>query len=369
MLNYSEIQRYNRHIIMSEIGLAGQEKLKNSKVLVIGAGGLGSPILLYLAAAGIGTIGIADFDTVSESNLQRQVLFSIEDLGKPKSKTAAEKLSKLNSFTAYNVYASGISVENVLAVFAEYDVIIDGSDNFATRYLTNDACVMLNKPLVFGAIFKFYGQVSVFNYLNGPTYRCLFPEQPETNEVPNCSTIGVLGAVPGIIGAMQAAEALKIILEVGEVLSGKLFQMDLLNLSFDIFTIEKNEANTKITELGTYGITCDSSIEPENSWSVSVHELQQKIVNKEIFEIIDLRTEHQYTDYNLGGENITANALFEKPSLAAIDKTIIFVCEYGEQSAAVTEYFSTKLHYNNCFNLTGGIQAWIKAGFELKIKK
>ncbi|SHI85226.1 HesA/MoeB/ThiF family protein [Algibacter luteus] len=235
------MSRYNGHIVLSEIGQIGQDKLSNAKVLVVGAGGLGCPILQYLTAAGVGTIGVIDFDVVELSNLQRQVLFGKSSLGKNKAIAAKERLEDLNESIQINAYAERLTHQNAINLFENYDIIVDGSDNFETRYLVNDACLITNKPLVFGAIYKFEGQVSVFNYNNGPSYRCLFPNPPKQGSVPNCSDIGVLGVLPGIIGSMQANEVLKIILGIGDVLSGKVWYYNALTLQNSILKINKSE--------------------------------------------------------------------------------------------------------------------------------
>ena len=234
------MNRYNRHIILSEIGQIGQDKLSNAKVLVVGAGGLGCPVLQYLAAAGIGTLGIIDFDVVEASNLQRQVLFGNSSLGQNKAEAAKIRLEDLNDTITINAYPFPLDHQNALDLFNQYDIIVDGSDNFETRYLVNDACILTNKPLVFGAIYKFEGQVSVFNYENGPSYRCLFPNPPKKDSVPNCSEIGVLGVLPGIIGSMQANEVLKIILGIGNVLSGKLLCFNALTNQTSILKVKKS---------------------------------------------------------------------------------------------------------------------------------
>jgi sulfur-carrier protein adenylyltransferase/sulfurtransferase len=210
--------------------MTGQEKLKAARVLVVGAGGLGCPVLQYLTAAGVGTIGIADFDVVSESNLQRQILYGTADVGQPKAEVARQRLSQLNPFVSFQVHRERLTAQNVREILAAYDLVVDGTDNFPTRYLLNDACVLTDKPLVSGAIFKFEGQVSVFNYQGGPTYRCLFPTPPSPGEVPNCSQVGVMGVLPGIIGSLQANEVIKIITQTGEVLTGKLLLLDTLTL-------------------------------------------------------------------------------------------------------------------------------------------
>ena len=247
MLSESEKKRYNRHLILDKVGIEGQQRLKNARVLVIGAGGLGCPVLLYLTAAGVGNIGIIDFDTVDESNLQRQVLFTTEDIGKNKALAAKERLLARNNCIEITVFPEKLTTENALELFGQYDIIIDGTDNFSTRYLVNDACVISNKPLIYGAIFKFEGQVTVFNYQNGPTYRCLFPNPPKAGSVPSCSDIGVLGVLPGLIGLQQANEALKIILQIGEILSGKLTIYNALGADTTIVNITKNETAVNLS--------------------------------------------------------------------------------------------------------------------------
>lgn len=235
-------ERYIRHIQLEEVGNEGQQKLGNAKVLVVGAGGLGCPILQYLATSGIGTLGIVDFDTVSVSNLHRQILYTANDVGKSKALVAQEQLQHLNPDINVEAYPTALTVENCLDILKPYDIIVDGTDNFVTRYLINDACLLLDKPMVFGALYKFEGQVSVFNYQNGPSYRCLFPNPPAANEVPNCNAIGVLGVLPGIIGLLQATEVLKIILGIGEVLSGKVLYLNALTYQQRLLTFLRNEA-------------------------------------------------------------------------------------------------------------------------------
>ena len=235
-----EQQQYNRHIILDEVGLVGQEKLKSASVLVIGAGGLGCPVLSYLSAAGVGRIGIIDHDTVDQSNLQRQVLYAQLDIGTPKVEAAKRYLSLLNPFVKFESYNEKLTCSNAVDFFENYDIIVDGSDNFPTRYLVNDAAVLTGKPVVFGSVFKFEGQLSVFNYNQGPTYRCLYSRPPGENEAPNCSEIGVIGVLPGIIGSLQANEVIKIICGIGEVLSGKLLLFDALSLNQSLLKFLKN---------------------------------------------------------------------------------------------------------------------------------
>jgi molybdopterin/thiamine biosynthesis adenylyltransferase len=263
MLDQAEKKRYNRHLLLTEIGQLGQEKLKAARVLMIGAGGLGCPALQYLTSAGVGTIGIVDFDVVDVSNLQRQVLFTIDDLGENKAEVAAKRLSRLNDRIQFRVYAEKLTTKNALAIFEEYDLILDGTDNFSTRYLVNDASILTNIPLVYGSIYKFEGQFSVFNFNNGPSYRCLFPTPPAAGTVLNCSEIGVLGVLPGVIGTQMANEALKIILGIGEVLTGKLMLYNALETTYTKLTIprssdeiEKVHAQSPLFEEYDYDLFC-----------------------------------------------------------------------------------------------------------------
>lgn len=370
MLSSEELARYNRHIIIPEIGKQGQERLRNARVLVIGAGGLGCPVLLYLTAAGVGTIGIVDFDVVDNSNLQRQVLFTTEDVGKPKSLTAEEKLSKQNPFTNFIIHNLELNRENALEIISMYDVVVDGSDNFPTRYLVSDACVILKKPLVFGSIFKFEGQVSVFNLKNasgeyGPTYRCLFPEPPNAADVPNCNEIGVLGVLPGMIGSMQANEVLKIILRIGEPLSGKLLVLDALTMRTSIISFSKNEENYKIKALAEdYEAFCNvvsktelQEFEPGFK-ELTVHELKEKLDSKENIELLDVREEFETEICSLGGISIPMNSIPAQVERIPTDKQLIVYCHHGMRSAMVVKFLSKEFGFTNLYNLEGGIHAW-----------
>ena len=356
MFSKQEIERYNRHIILPEIGLAGQEKLKQAKVLVIGAGGLGCPILQYLTAAGVGKIGICDFDFVDTSNLQRQILYSISDIGKPKAELAAKRLSAINPFVEFKVFTQMLKKENVLEIFTGYDVIVDGSDNFPTRFLINDACVILKKPLVFGAIYKFEGQVTVFNYNGGPTYRCMVPEEPSQSEAPSCSQVGVIGAIPGLIGCYQALEAIKIITGIGTVMSGKLMLIDSLSLMHNFIQISRNAKTAKIKKLGNYGDLCKEQypdikqIEPED--------LQKLLIEKKA-RVIDIRESTVFDQYHIESENIPIAELLKNTNrIPKMEKTVI-LCEIGNNSQAIIETLKKDAEFENLFNLNGGIQAWI----------
>ena len=354
MFSTEEKKQYNRHFILDSIGIEGQSKLKNSKVLVVGAGGLGCPILQYLAAAGVGTIGIIDNDTVDQSNLQRQILFTIDDIGKTKATAAADRLKRLNPYIKFNTYISFLSSENALEIFPEYDIIVDGSDNFQTRYLTNDAAVLTNKPLVFGAIFKFEGQVSVFNYKNGPTYRCLFPEPPSANSIPNCSDVGVLGVLPGIIGCLQANETIKIICELGDVLSGKLLSMNALNLQQNILKFPKNPT-IEIKELIDYDIFC--GIEKNPSLEISADELTEKL-KKESITLVDVRKLMERENFNIGGEHIPLHQIQQQFEFFSDKQDIILYCQVGQRSLLAAKMLLEKYPNKNIQSLQGGIEAW-----------
>lgn len=350
-----ELKRYNRHIILPEIGKEGQERLKNASVFVVGAGGLGCPVLLYLAAAGVGRIGIADFDVVDETNLQRQVLYTSEDIGLLKALQAKKRLESLNPFIKVEAFQEKISRENILELFKEYDIIVDGSDNFATRYLVNDACVILNKPLVFGSIFKFEGQVSVFNYQDGPTYRCLYPEPPKEGEVPNCSEIGVIGVLPGIAGILQANEVIKIITGVGEVLKGKLMMFDALSMSFNTISFKLIPENKSIKELIDYEEFC--GVKSSSMKEITAEVLKKKMERGELFQLIDVRNEDEFERFNIEGQLIPLPELESRKNEISKETEIVLICQSGKRSAKAMEILE-KYGYTRMVNLKGGLNAW-----------
>lgn len=348
MLTNEEIKRYARHLSLDEVGEDGQQKLKAAKVLVVGAGGLGCPVLQYLSAAGIGTIGIIDGDIVEQSNLQRQVLYSVNDVGSSKAEVAAKKLVAQNpliTIVSHSVYLTPI---NALEILSGYDLVIDGSDNFATRYLVNDACVILNKILVFGSIYKFEGQISVFNYLHGPTYRCLYPDPPRAGEVPNCAEIGVLGVLPGICGTLMANEALKIILGRGEILSGKLLAFNAMQLEFNVFTIELNPLNKRIKKLVDYNLFCNTVAE------ISAEELKRKISVGEDFQLVDVREENEYRQKNIGGLLIPLKTLGNNLDKISRDKEVVIHCRSGARSLQAAGFLLEK-GYKKVYSLKNGL--------------
>jgi adenylyltransferase/sulfurtransferase len=365
MLSKEELKRYNRHIILPEFGMEAQLKLKAAKVLVIGAGGLGSPVLQYLTAAGVGTIGVIEFDVVDESNLQRQILFSTEDIGKSKAEVAVSKLTSQNPHSKFIIHNSKLTKDNALEIIKHYHLVVDGSDNFPTRYLVNDACVILDKPLVFGSIFKFEGQVSVFNYTDasgkqGPTYRCLFAEAPKEGEVPNCSEIGVLGVLPGMIGTMQANEAIKVITGIGEPLSGKLFVLDALTMHTSLIKFSTIPENHNIKQLGEYEEVCEVPEFNNATRQVSVNELKLKLDKNEDLFLVDVREVHEREICSIGGILIPMSQLRDHIEKIPTDKPVVVYCHHGMRSAMVIKFLTEEFQYKNLYNLEGGIHAWAR---------
>ena len=350
-LNKDEKERYQRHLILPGFGENAQLKLKSSSVLVIGAGGLGCPVLTYLTASGFGKIGIVDDDVVNLSNLHRQTLFSAEDVGKPKVATAVECLRKNNPFVKFKEFNFRLTRENALEVINEFDFVIDGTDNFSTRYLVNDACVLLNKPLISGSIYTFEGQVSVFNYKNGPTYRCLFPEAPAPEDMPNCSEIGVLGILPGVVGSIMATEAVKVATGLGEVLSGKLLTYDALNMNFHVLGFSLNPENKNITSLSQDIISCSVTQE------ITSAELKRIMSSKEDFDLIDVRETEEYEAFNIGGINYPLSNLNSLLTNINPTKKKVVHCKSGIRSKKAIDLMSSN-GIGNLFNLKNGLQDW-----------
>ncbi len=352
-----EKNRYSRHILLKEVGEEGQLKLKNAKVLVIGAGGLGSPILLYLTAAGVGKIGIIDFDNIEESNLQRQILFNSSDIGKNKVLTAKEKLEKKNPFISIVAYNEKLTRQNSVSIFNEYDIIVDGTDNFSTRYLINDTCVLTNKPLVYGAIHRFEGQVAVFNYNNSATYRCMFPEPPSEGNVQTCSEVGVIGILPGIIGSFQANEVLKIILGNGEILSNKM-------LIFNTLTMNQLEVRVKrnfdlrsigiynIEDLKNYDYEEFCKIRPQSSRERSV---PYSDVPKDAL-VIDIRDE--WEEPRIIRENLIIAPMDDLDDFVddiPKEELVYVICQTGGRSQSAIEMLERDYKFDNLVNVEGGI--------------
>lgn len=365
-----ELARYNRHIIIPEFGLEGQKKLKAAKVLVIGSGGLGSPVLLYLAAAGVGTIGIVDFDVVDDSNLQRQVLFGVNEVGKPKVEAARQRLESLNPHIKINIYNTQLTSKNALEIIKDYDVVADGTDNFPTRYLVNDACVLLDKPNVYASIFQFEGQVSVFNYKNasgelGPNYRDLYPTPPPPGLVPSCAEGGVLGVLPGIIGSLQASEVIKVITGVGETLSGRFFIFDALGFETRTFNIKRspsnplNGDNPTIKELIDYEQFCGVKAVEKPIKEITAKELYDWQVHGENFQVIDVREPHEYEIVNINGELIPLATVAANADRIDRDRKVVVHCKMGGRSAKAIRELEEKFGFENLYNLKGGILGYI----------
>ncbi|MBS1609759.1 MAG: molybdopterin-synthase adenylyltransferase MoeB [Bacteroidetes bacterium] len=366
-----ELARYDRHIIIPDFGLEAQKKLKTAKVLVIGSGGLGSPVLLYLAAAGVGTIGIVDFDVVDDSNLQRQVLFGVDEIGKLKAEAARNRLEALNPYIDIVVHNTRLTSENALSIIRQYDVVADGTDNFPTRYLVNDACVLLDKPNVYASIFQFEGQVSVFNYVNqkgerGPNYRDLYPTPPPPGLVPSCAEGGVLGVLPGIIGSLQALEVIKVVTGVGELLNGRFYIFDALNFESRTFKIKRNPANPlngtnpTIKELIDYEQFC--GLKPNEKTAVkeiTVSELYDWQIKGEPIQLIDVREPHEYDIVNIGAELIPLGTVSANADRIAKDRKVVIHCKVGGRSAKAVQELQDKFGFTNLYNLKGGILAYI----------
>ena len=377
-LSKDEIQRYSRHLILPEVTLEGQKKLKASSVLCIGTGGLGAPVTMYLAAAGVGRIGLVDFDVVDYSNLQRQVLFNTDDVGVPKTQAARARLEALNPNVRIDTHEVRFSSENAIEIVEPYDIVVDGTDNFPTRYCTNDACVMLDKPNVYGSIFRFEGQATVFDprpdgdgRRRGPCYRCLYPEPPPPGMVPSCAEGGVLGILPGVVGCIQATEAIKLMLEIGESLVGRLIRYDALAMQFKQFKLHRDTDcpvcgdSPSITELIDYQQFCgirgeesDTVIREDGQVpEITVVQLKEMLDADDEFELIDVREPHEHAICNLPeAELIPLGTVAQR--MGELDQTRKYVvhCKLGGRSAQAVELMR---HAGlNAINVAGGITAW-----------
>jgi len=371
ILTANEFIRYSRHLSLPEVGIEGQKKIKAAKVLVIGAGGLGCPVSLYLAAAGVGTIGMVDYDVVDESNLQRQILFGVDQQGKSKLISAKERLKCLNPFTNYILHEVALSSENALNIIKDYDIVVDGTDNFPTRYLVNDACVLLNKPNVYGSIYRFDGQISVFNYDNGPCYRCLYPSPPPPGLVPSCAEGGVLGVLPGIIGTLQANETLKIILEIGNLMTGRFLLFDALSMEFSELNIIKNEncevcsSSPALTELIDYKQFCgiDSVTHKIKYAEIDVKELEKQLkdLNNQSYPIIiDVREGFELEISKIEEAiHIPMNDLPKRLDELNTETNYVIMCRTGVRSAQICEFLANQ-NFKSVANLIGGINEWVQ---------
>jgi sulfur-carrier protein adenylyltransferase/sulfurtransferase len=366
-LSNDEVLRYSRHLIMPEVGMEGQQKLKAARVLCIGAGGLGSPLALYLGAAGVGTLGVVDFDVVDYTNLQRQIIHTTADVGRKKLDSAAEKLKAINPFLNIRAFETRLSSENALELFREFDIIADGTDNFPTRYLVNDACVLTGKPNVYGSIFRFEGQASVFATKEGPCYRCLYPEPPPPGLVPSCAEGGVLGILPGLVGVIQATETIKLILGKGEPLIGRLLLVDALGMSFRELKLRKNPEcpacgkNPTVTKLIDYqefcGIRGEEAPVSTSVPTIEVEELKRRLDAGDDIFVLDVREPHEYQICNISGYLIPLGDLPKRVNELDSSREIVAHCRSGVRSAkAVT--FLQQAGFRKVKNLTGGILAW-----------
>lgn len=369
-LTTDDLARYARHLILPEVGIEGQRRLKAARVLCVGTGGLGSPLALYLAAAGIGTLGLVDFDVVDSSNLQRQIIHSTKDIGRKKLDSAAEKLLALNPALNVVKHETMLTSANALDILKDYDVIADGTDNFPTRYLVNDACVLLGKPNAYGSIFRFEGQASVFATRQGPCYRCLYPEPPPPGLVPSCAEGGVLGILPGLVGVIQATEVIKLILGRGEPLIGRLLLVDALSMRFRELKLRKNPecpvcgTNPTVKQLIDYQQFCGIVPQTDEEKKVmngipqmSVQELKRRLDAGEEVQLIDVREPYEYQIAQIGGKLIPQGEVPNR--LAEIDRTreVVVQCKSGGRSQKIAEFLKQS-GYENVSNLAGGILAW-----------
>ncbi|MQA82870.1 MAG: adenylyltransferase/sulfurtransferase MoeZ [Streptosporangiales bacterium] len=365
-LTVTEVRRYSRHLIIPEVGMDGQKRLKNAKVLVVGGGGLGSPALLYLAAAGVGTLGVVDFDVVDESNLQRQVIHGQSDIGKPKAQSARESVAEINPYVEFRVHETRLESSNALEIFEPYDLILDGTDNFATRYLVNDACVILGKPYVWGSIFRFDGQVSVFWDEHGPNYRDLYPEAPPPGMVPSCAEGGVLGVLCAAIGSVMVTEAIKLVTGIGDPLVGRLMIFDALAMTWNTVKVRKDPEGEPIKELIDYeafcGVVSDEAQDAVVDSTITARELKEKFDRGDDFLLVDVREPHEYEivkiphsvlipkDRILSGE-----ALSELPQ----DKPVVLHCKSGGRSAEALAALK-QAGFKDATHVQGGVLAWAK---------
>ncbi len=365
-LTDEELARYGRHLVLPDVGIEGQRALKAARVLVVGAGGLGSPVSLYLAAAGVGTLGLVDFDVVDVSNLQRQVLHGTSDVGRSKLASARDRIADVNPHVTVETHDSRLTSRNALEILREYDVIVDGTDNFPTRYLTNDACVILGKPNVYGSIFRFEGQASVFATADGPCYRCLYPAPPPPGLVPSCAEGGVLGVLPGIVGTIQATETLKLVLGIGEPLVGRLLLIDALGARFRTVQLERDPqcpacGTRHIRELIDYDAFCSGS--PSSGANngireIAPRELARRLANGDDIDLIDVREPYEWAIARIAGARLIPLATFP-PAIGSLDRErdIVVHCHHGIRSANAAEQLRAA-GFTRVWNLAGGIARW-----------
>lgn len=372
-LSNDEIKRYSRHLIMPEVGMDGQRRLKAGKVLCIGAGGLGSPAAMYLAAAGVGTVGLVDFDVVDFSNLQRQIIHGTPDVGRSKLASARDRLHAINPHIDIQTYETSLSSENALQLFEPYDVILDGTDNFPTRYLTNDACVLLGKPNAYGSIFRFEGQASVFSTKDGPCYRCLYPEPPPPGLVPSCAEGGVLGVLPGVIGVIQATESIKLITGIGEPLIGRFLIYDALRMRFRELKLRKDPdcpvcgTHPTVKKLIDYEQFCGLrpavaetvTVSSKNGFEISAVDLKSRLDRGDKLKVVDVREPNEYQINRIPGSQLIP--LGEIPRRYAeldADEELVVLCKMGGRSAKAADFLRS-VGFKHVLNLKGGILEWV----------
>ena len=365
-LSQQEILRYSRHLIIPEVGLEGQKRLKDARVLMVGAGGLGSPIGLYLAAAGVGRLGIVEFDVVDETNLQRQLLHGTKDVGRKKLDSARDRLRDANPHVEVVPHEARLTSENALDIISQYDVVVDGTDNFATRYLTNDACVLLGKPNVYGSIFRFEGQSTIFCTKDGPCYRCLYPEPPPPGMVPSCAEGGVLGILPGLVGVVQATETVKLIAGIGEPLVGRLLLVDALAMQFRTVKLRKNPrcpacGTRELKALVDYEQFCGIRGQPDETADVPAitpRELEARLARRDDFDLLDVREPHEWDICRIDGARLAPLSSFAA-ALGTLDsaRDVVLYCRTGVRSAKALRQLQAA-GFRRVWNLTGGIHRW-----------
>jgi adenylyltransferase/sulfurtransferase len=371
-LTIDEVRRYSRHLIIPDVAMAGQKRLKNAKVLCVGAGGLGSPALMYLAAAGVGTLGIIEFDTVDESNLQRQIIHGQSDIGRPKAESAAESVKEINPYVKTVIHNTAVDRDNVFEIFSQYDLIVDGTDNFATRYLVNDACVLLNKPYVWGSIYRFDGQASVFWSEHGPCYRCLYPEPPPPGMVPSCAEGGVLGVLCGSIGAIQVTEAIKLLTGIGEPLVGGLMVYDALEMTYRKIKVRKDPncaicgENPTVTELIDYddfcGAVSDEAAAAAVGSTITVTELRDWVDAGKSIHLVDVREPAEFEIVKIPGSVLVPkNDILSGNALAGLpqDKQVVLYCKTGIRSAEALAAVKAA-GFRDAVHVQGGVAAWVR---------
>ena len=364
-LSVQEVRRYSRHLIIPDVAMDGQKRLKNARVLCVGAGGLGSPALMYLAAAGVGTLGIIDFDVVDESNLQRQIIHGQSDLGRPKAESARDSVREINPLISVNVYNEQLSNENVLEIFSQYDMILDGTDNFATRYMVNDACVLLGKPYVWGSIYRFDGQVSVFWDEHGPNYRDLYPDPPPPGMVPSCAEGGVLGVLCAAIGSVMVTEAIKLITGIGDTLLGRLLVFDALEMTWREVQIRKDPNTPKITELIDYeefcGVVSEDAQRAAAGSTITAIELKELIDADKPIALIDVREPAEWEIVRIPGATlIPKDQILRGDALASLpnDRQIVMYCKSGVRSAETLAAVK-RAGFSDAVHVQGGVTAWV----------